>query len=185
MDEGTILVYCCPLPSLWPPPPLPKLNVQYIQTVCGCGMGEGWVGVELWCRPYSAGVLHSLSDQIQNLQSLLHHPKQKWPVKTTLKGPEHEISGSRVFTQIRPVWVGNLGTKPKNPKLGRFRPQNCQFELFSAVGYNAKDLLTLGRLQHKKFLSAVSYNTKKNFSAVGCNAKKSTCMHLQNFITQN
>ncbi len=30
MDEGTILVYCCPstVPSLWPPPPLP--NLQYI-----------------------------------------------------------------------------------------------------------------------------------------------------------
>ncbi len=33
-----------PPPSLWPPPPLPlpKVNVQYIQTVCGCG-GGCWV----------------------------------------------------------------------------------------------------------------------------------------------
>ena len=26
-----------------------------------------------------------------------------------LKGPKLEIFGSRVFTQIRPVWVGDLG----------------------------------------------------------------------------
>jgi hypothetical protein len=47
-----------PLPSLWPPPPpLSKVNVQYmfIMTVCGCG-GMGVGGVEFCCRPYSAGV---------------------------------------------------------------------------------------------------------------------------------
>jgi hypothetical protein len=27
-----------------------------------------------------------------------------------------EIFGSRGFTQIRPVWVGDLGTRPKNSK---------------------------------------------------------------------
>ncbi len=44
MDEGTILMYCCPstLSSLWPSP-LPKLNVLYIQTVCVTGAGEGGV----------------------------------------------------------------------------------------------------------------------------------------------
>ena len=31
----------------------------------------------------------------------------------TLKGPKFEIFGSGVFTQIRPVWVGDLGTRPK------------------------------------------------------------------------
>jgi hypothetical protein len=31
-----------------------------------------------------------------------------------LKGPKLEIFGSRVFTQIRPVWVGDLETRPKN-----------------------------------------------------------------------
>ncbi len=31
-----------------------------------------------------------------------------------LKGPKHEIFGSRVFTQSKPVWVGrDLGTRPK------------------------------------------------------------------------
>jgi hypothetical protein len=60
-----------------------------------------------------------------------------------LKGPKLEIFGSGVFTQIRPVWVGDLGTRPKNPKLGWFRPENRQFVLFSAVGYYAKDFLML------------------------------------------
>ncbi len=38
-------LYLCtvvPLSSLWPPP-LPKLNVQYIQTVCVWGGGGGWI----------------------------------------------------------------------------------------------------------------------------------------------
>jgi hypothetical protein len=47
--------------------------------------------------------------------------------------------GSRVFTQIRPKWVGDLGTRPKNPTMGWFMPENRQFVLFSALGYNAKD----------------------------------------------
>jgi hypothetical protein len=34
-----------------------------------------------------------------------------------------EIFGSGVFTQIRPVWVGDLETGPKNPKLEKFRPE--------------------------------------------------------------
>jgi hypothetical protein len=54
----------------------------------------------------------------------------------SLKGPKLEIFGSWVFTQIRPVWAGDLGTRPNNPKLGWFRPENSQFVLFSAVGYN-------------------------------------------------
>jgi hypothetical protein len=45
------------------------------------------------------------------------------------KGPS-EIFGSRVFfTQIRPVWVGDVGTRPKNLKLGWFRLENRQFIL--------------------------------------------------------
>jgi len=29
------------------------------------------------------------------------------------KGPKLEIFGSRVYSQIRPVWIGVLGTRPK------------------------------------------------------------------------
>ena len=52
--------------------------------------------------------------------------------------PKNEIFGYGVFPQTRPVWVGDLGTRPKNPKLGWFRPKNRQFILFNAVGYSAK-----------------------------------------------
>jgi hypothetical protein len=48
-----------------------------------------------------------------------------------LKGPKLEIFGTGVFTQIRPVWVGDLGTRPKNPKLGWLRPENRQFVLLA------------------------------------------------------
>ncbi len=38
MKEGTILVYCCPS-TFSLTSPLPKVNVQFEQTVCGCGGG--------------------------------------------------------------------------------------------------------------------------------------------------
>jgi hypothetical protein len=57
MDKGTIACVLLPLYLLSDFPPLPKLNVQYIQTVCDCGGGGG---VELSFRPYSAEVLHTL-----------------------------------------------------------------------------------------------------------------------------
>jgi hypothetical protein len=99
MDKGTILVYCCPstfsLTSL--PPPLPKLNVQYTQTVCVCGGGGG--GVELYCGPYSAGVLRSVSDQIQNLPNC----------STTLNKmtSEDDIKGLVALKFLRP-WEGAI-----------------------------------------------------------------------------
>jgi hypothetical protein len=38
----------------------------------------------------------------------------------------------------------SLETRPKNPKkMGWFRPKNRYFVLLSAVGYSAKDFLTL------------------------------------------
>jgi hypothetical protein len=58
------------LSDLLPPPPLP--NVQYIQTMCDCGGG----GVEMYCGPFYAGVLHSVSDQIQNLQNCFTAPNK-------------------------------------------------------------------------------------------------------------
>jgi hypothetical protein len=61
-----------------PLPPLPKLNVQFIQTVCDCGGGGI---VELYCGPYSAWVLHSVSDQSQNLQNCFITPNKKDDIK--------------------------------------------------------------------------------------------------------
>jgi len=50
------------VPSLWPPPPSsPSQCTVYADSVWLWGGGD----VELCCRPYSAGVLHSVSDQIQ------------------------------------------------------------------------------------------------------------------------
>ncbi len=71
------------LSDLLSPPPLS--NVQYMQTVCDCGGRWGWGDVELCCRPYSAGVLHSVSHQIQNLQNCYTTPNKNWPIKTTLR----------------------------------------------------------------------------------------------------
>jgi hypothetical protein len=33
-----------------------------------------------------------------------------------LKGPKHEIFVAGIFAQIRPIWLGYLVTRPKNPK---------------------------------------------------------------------
>jgi hypothetical protein len=33
-----------------------------------------------------------------------------------LKGPKREIFNFGVFAQIRPIWTGHLGTRPKNYK---------------------------------------------------------------------
>jgi hypothetical protein len=47
----------------------------------------GWGGgVELYCRPYSAGVLHSVSDQIQNQQYCFTTPNKKRTSKDDIKG---------------------------------------------------------------------------------------------------
>ncbi len=47
------------------------------------GGGEGgWI---VLYRPYSAGILHSVSDQMQTYQ-ITSPPQTKWPVKTTLRG---------------------------------------------------------------------------------------------------
>jgi hypothetical protein len=79
MDEGTIWYLCTVATLLYlfsdllPSPPLP--NVQFIQTVCDLW---GVVGdVEMYCGPYSAGVLHWVSDQIQNLQNFFTTPNKK------------------------------------------------------------------------------------------------------------
>ncbi len=44
----------------------------------------------------------------------------------------------QVFTQNRLVWVGDLGTRPKNSKFLWFRLENRRFELFSDVADIAK-----------------------------------------------
>ncbi len=68
----TLLVYCCPspVPSLWPPSPSPLPNVQYIQTECD--WGGGWGGVQMYCGPYSAVVLHCFLPDSEPTKLLYH-----------------------------------------------------------------------------------------------------------------
>jgi hypothetical protein len=76
MEEGTILYLCIVAPLLYllsSPSPLP--NVQYIQTVCDCG-GGGVLKCTVECGPCSAGVLHYVSDQIQDLQNCFTTPNK-------------------------------------------------------------------------------------------------------------
>jgi hypothetical protein len=40
----------------------------------------------------------------------------------TFKGSTLEIFVAEIFTQIRPVWAGDIGTRPKNPKCLCFGP---------------------------------------------------------------
>jgi hypothetical protein len=40
-----------------------------------------------------------------------------------VKGPKLEIFGSGVFALIRPVWIDDLGTRPKNQKILWYRPE--------------------------------------------------------------
>jgi hypothetical protein len=67
----TVATYCTFSLTSSPPPPFP--NVQYIQTMCDC---EGGGAVETYCGTYSAGVLHSVSDQIRNLENYFTTPNK-------------------------------------------------------------------------------------------------------------
>jgi hypothetical protein len=51
-----------------------------------------------------------------------------------LKGPKHEIFGSGVFRQIRPVWVGALELGQKIQKTYGFGLKIAIFVFFSAAG---------------------------------------------------
>ncbi len=64
------------LPSLWPPPPLPKLNVQLIQTVCGCG---GW-GVLNCAVDYILQEFYTLFLTRFRTYKIASPPQTKWPV---------------------------------------------------------------------------------------------------------
>jgi hypothetical protein len=61
---------CCPSHLLsGSPPPTCVNSILYAYTVCKGERGFCW-------RPYSAGVVHSVSDQIQNLQHCLATPNK-------------------------------------------------------------------------------------------------------------
>jgi hypothetical protein len=84
-----------PLSSLWLPPPLPKLNVLFIQTVSVWrGEGGGWI---VLCRSYSTGILHSVSDQMQNLPNYFTTPNKMTS--------ENDIKGLESLKFLRPCFL--------------------------------------------------------------------------------
>ncbi len=56
----------------------PFCDLGYADSVCLCGGGGGWVlnPVSCW-RPYAAGLLQSVSDQIYILQNCFSTPRKK------------------------------------------------------------------------------------------------------------
>jgi hypothetical protein len=76
-------LYLCtvaPLSSLWPPPPLPKLNVLFIQRVSVWG-GKG--GGELGCVDHILQEFYTLFLTRCRTYQITSQPQTKWPVKTT------------------------------------------------------------------------------------------------------
>ena len=76
MEEGTILYLCTVAPLLYLLsdllPPFPMYSIYRQCVTVGGGGGD----VEMYCGPYSAGVLHSVSDQIQNLHNCFTTPNK-------------------------------------------------------------------------------------------------------------
>ncbi len=58
--------------------------------------------------------LHMSSNSTTNLKKI---NQKKWHFTiNSLKGPKREIFVAGNFAQIRPIWIGYLETRPKNPK---------------------------------------------------------------------
>jgi hypothetical protein len=87
--KETILLFCCLTYLLSDLPPSQTKCTVHVYTVSVCDWGGGgWGDGGMLNCPVghmSAGVLHSVSGQIQNLQNCYTTPN-KWPVKPTLMG---------------------------------------------------------------------------------------------------
>jgi hypothetical protein len=81
----------------------------------------------------------------QGISFTLTTPSQIEKKKTCscLKGPKREIFVAGIFAQIRPIWLGYLVTRPKNPKklrLGPLLPFISRDFCFNAIGDSAKKI---------------------------------------------
>ncbi len=85
MVFSTPLVNCCPstfsLTSPTPPTPLPKVNVQYKQTVCGC-VGGGGGGVLSCVVDHILQEFNTLFLTRLRTYNIATPPQTKTPVKT-------------------------------------------------------------------------------------------------------
>ncbi len=89
-------MYCCPsIFSLTSSPPSQTKCTVYTESKCLRG------GIVL-CRPYSAGILHSVSDQMQNLTNYFTTPNKMTS--------ENDIKGLVSLKFLRP-WMGRDGTE--------------------------------------------------------------------------
>jgi hypothetical protein len=78
----------------------------------------------------------SIASKVSTMKQIFDEEDDK-PFTLSLKGPKREIFGLGIFAQIRPIWIGYLGTRPKNPKqlrLGPILPFISRDFCVSAVG---------------------------------------------------
>jgi hypothetical protein len=76
------------------------------------------------------------------------------PGSGSLKGPKSEIFVAGIFAQIRPIWLGYLVTRPKNPKSyvwGLILPFISRDFCFNAIGDSAKKKIFFELGRKKKF----------------------------------
>ena len=84
MDEGTILVYCCPsIFSLTSSPPSQTKCTVY--TDSECQRGGRWGG-ELCCVDHILQEFYTLFLTRCRTYQITSPPQTKWPVETTLRG---------------------------------------------------------------------------------------------------
>ena len=107
---------------------LPLPHVRCIQTMWDCGGGGC---VEMYCGPYSAGVLHSVSDQIRNIQNCFTAPNKMTS--------EDDIKGLVSLKFLRPcffVWISskNLASGRKVPVIWQITEQPTDFPQ-NVLGY--------------------------------------------------
>ncbi len=114
------------------------------------GEGGGWI---VLCRPYSAGVLHSVSDQMQNLPNYFTAPnKMTSEFLRSCMGPCFEVDLTSPYVDSNTFTMGNL------------MPEStltlCQSRLYSPVrdfGFGLRALPIINNYRKKSFLSDLKF----------------------------